>query len=71
MAVSAEKKIADFKQSLWFRAAVFTLSVAGGIVFARVLHAGFSMLPSLSNGAHDNAGPLVTVVKMFHSGLGN
>ena len=71
LAISAEKKIDDFKQSLWFRVAVFVLSMAGGILFARLLHAGFSLLPSLSAGAHDKAGPLAAVLKMLHSGLGN
>lgn len=71
MVISPEKKIDDFKQNFWFRAGVFTLAVAGGILFSRLVHAGFSLLPSLANGAHDNASPLVAVLKMVRSGLGN
>jgi hypothetical protein len=71
VAVSAEKKIDDIKQNFWLRAGVFVLSVAGGILFSRLLHAGFALLPSLGDGAHDKASPLVAVLKMLHSGLGN
>ncbi len=70
-AISAEKKIDDIKQSFWFRAAVFALSVAGGILFSRLLHAGFTLLPSLRDGAHGKVSPLVAVLKMLHSGMGN
>lgn len=71
MAISAEKKIVDIKQSFWFRAGVFALSVAGGFLFTRLLHTGFALLPSLGHEAHDKASPLVTVLKMFRSGFGN
>jgi hypothetical protein len=71
MAFFAEKKIDDIKQSFWFRAAVFALSVAGGILFSRLLHAGFAWLPSLGVGAHGKVSPLVAVLKMLRSGMGN
>jgi hypothetical protein len=71
MAISADKKIADIKQSFWFRAGVFALAVAGGILFTHLLHAGFCLLPSIKDGAADKTSPLVAVLKMFHSGLGN
>jgi hypothetical protein len=71
VAISTENKIDDIKQNLWFRAAVFALSVAGGILFARLVHAGFAWLPSLRDGAHGKVSPLVAVLKMLHSGFGN
>ncbi len=71
MAMSAEKKIDDIKQTFWFRAAVFVLSVAGGILFSRLLHAGFTLLPSLRDGAHGKVSPLIAALKMLRSGMGN
>jgi hypothetical protein len=71
MAISADKKIDDVKLNFWFRAGIFALSVAGGILFTRLLHTGFSLLPSVGDGAADKASPLVAVLKMLHSGLGN
>jgi hypothetical protein len=71
MVISAEKKIDDIKQSFWFRVGVFALSVAAGVVFTRFLHAGFAWLPSLRDGAHGKVSPLVAVLKMLRSGLGN
>ena len=71
MVISAGEKIDDIKQSFWFRAGVFALSVAGGILLSRLLHAGFALLPSLRDGAHGKVGPLVTVLKILRSGMGN
>jgi len=71
MSAEAEKKIDDIKQNFWFRAGVFALSMAGGVLFSRLLHAGFALLPALGDGAHDKASPLVAVLKILHSGLGN
>lgn len=70
MAVSAEKRIGDIKQNFWFRVAAFTLSVAGGILVARLLYAGFVSLPALGDGATDKASPLVALLKILRSGLG-
>ena len=67
----AQKKGGDITQNLWFRAAAFALSAAGGFLCARMLHAGFTWLPTLSDGAQDKAGPLVAILKLLRSGLGN
>jgi hypothetical protein len=68
-AVAISEKINDFKQSFWLRAGVFALSVAGGILFVRILHAVFSLLPSL--GVHADASPVADVLNTLHTGFGN
>lgn len=71
LAISADKKIDDIKQSFWFRIGIFMLSIAGGIIFARLLHAGFALLPVLGGGATGKVSPLMAVLRMLRSGLGN
>jgi hypothetical protein len=71
MAFPAEKRVDDITQNFWFRAGVFVLSVAVGFLFARLLHAGFALLPALGDGATGKASPLVAVLKLLRSGLGN
>ena len=71
VALSVERKIGDIKQNFWFRAGAFALSVAGGVLFARLLHAGFSVLPTLGDGAQNKVSPVVTILKILRSGLGN
>lgn len=71
MTIPVEKKLDDIKQNFWFRVGIFTVSAAGGIIFTRLLHAGFTLLPLIGDGAHDKAGPVVAILKLLHSGLGN
>jgi hypothetical protein len=71
VALSAERKIGDIKQNFWFRAGVFALSVAGGVLFARLLHMGFTVLPTFGNGAQNKVGPVLTILRILRSGLGN
>lgn len=71
IAISAEKKIDDIKQNFWFRTVVFAASVAGGILFVRLLHTGFAFLPLLGDSAQGKVSPLVAVLRFLRSGLGN
>jgi len=71
MEISIDKRIGDIKQNFWFRVGAFALAVAGGVLLARLLYAGFALLPLLGNGAQDKASPVVTVLKMLRSGFGN
>jgi hypothetical protein len=70
-ALPAEKRIDDLKHNPWFRTAVFALSVAGGFLLARLLHAAFTVLPMLGDGAQGKAGPLFTILRILRSGLSN
>ena len=70
-AISVEKKMGDVKQNPWFRASAFALSATSGFLFARLLHLGFTLLPTLTDGAEQKAGPLVAILKLLRSGLGN
>ncbi len=71
VAISVDKKIGDIKQNFWFRTSMFALSIAGGVVFTRLLYAGLALLPLLGNGAQGKASPVVAVLKMLRSGFGN
>ena len=68
---SAERKIGDIKQNFWFRIGAFALSAAGGFLLARLLYVGFIVLPTLTDGAQNKVSPLVTILKLLRSGLGN
>jgi hypothetical protein len=70
-AISVEKKTGNVKQNPWLRASAFVLSAASGFLFARLLHLGFTLLPTLTDGAQEKAGPLVAILKLLRSGLGN
>jgi len=66
-AVYTEKKIEQIKQNPWIRAGAFALSVTAGFLLARLLHAGFTWLPTLCNGTQDKASPLMAILKLLRS----
>ncbi len=70
-ALAPESKIVNIEQNLWFRTAAFALSVGGGFLCARLLYFGFTVLHTLGGGAEKKAGPLVSILDLFRSGLGN
>ncbi len=70
-AISAERKIHDITQNPGLRAGAFALAAAGGFLFVRLVHVFLTWLPTLGNGAQDKAGPIVTILKLLRTGLGN
>ena len=67
----AEKKVTNFKQRFWVRAVVFTLAVAVGFLFTRLLHAGFAALCALGDGGQAKVSPFITFWRTLRSGLGS
>jgi len=70
VAISAGKKD-DITQNPWLRAGAFALAVAGGFLCARLVHVFLTWLPTLGDGAQDKAGPIVTILRLLRTGLGN
>ena len=71
VALSPERKTGNIKQNFWFRAGAFALSVGGGFLFARLLYMGFTVLHTVGGGGENKASPLVAILKLLRSGLGN
>ena len=71
VALLPERKIGNIKQNFWFRTGAFALSAGGGFLFARLLYVGFTALRTLGGGAENKVSPLLTVLRLLRSGLGN
>lgn len=70
IAILAQTKIDDVKNSASFRFCVFMTSAAAGYFFSYWVFMGLRLIPSLTGAAHQNGHPLLDVLKTLHSGFG-
>jgi hypothetical protein len=66
----AQPKPSGIKEHILVKMGVFMMSVAAGYFFTLSLYTGLRLLAPSSAGTHENANPLIEVLRLLYSGFG-